>query len=151
MSMSILVWSFLTCEHSTRIQVGTKELNRSPVGNEDTNEILKAECFVVRCAAIHGIQCRILHFTMCHTFSVADKQVSLTPGLSTQPCRCNMCRLFLASLCGNKHGCPWNRQCLKGSMCCSKMVPSQMCKSPMPGALIHPYTTTDLGYWTLWR
>ena len=68
------------------------------------------------------------------------------------------CGLTLS--CWNKLGRPWKRRCLDGSACCSKtcmylcalMVPSKMCKLPMPWALTHPHTITDSGFcrWHFW-
>ncbi len=61
-----------------------------------------------------------------------------------------------AMFCWNTQGLPWNRRCLKGSICCSKIfiylsafsVPSKTCKLPIPYALMHPHTIRDVGFWT---
>ena len=115
------------------------------------------------CSTVRGLRCRILCFIMGRPFSMGDRS-GLQAGQSSTctlllwshaVVTCAECGLALS--CWNKQGCPWRRRCLDSSICCSKtcmylsafMVPSQMCKLPMPWALTHPHTITDAGFWTL--
>ena len=141
------------------------------LGTEDTNcwsfvgGILSHSCLMYSfsCSTVRGLRCRILRFIMRHTFSMGDRsglqagQSSTRTLLLRSHAVVKRAECGLALSCWNKQGRPWKRHCLDGSMCCSKtcmyisalMVPSQMCKFPMPLALTQPHTITDAGFWTL--
>lgn len=115
------------------------------------------------CSTVLGLRYRILRFIMHHTFSMGDRSGLPAGQSSTRTLllrshavvTCAECGLALS--CWNNQGRPWTRRYLDGSICCSTtcmylsalMVPSQMCKLPMPWALTHPHTITDAGFWTL--
>ncbi len=67
--------------------------------------------------------------------------------------------VVIDAVCGLALSCwkmPWKRRRLDGVVCCSRtwiylsalMVPFQMCKLPMPHALMQPHTIRDAGFWT---
>ena len=141
------------------------------LGTEETNfwsfsgGILSHSCLMysLSCSTVRDLHCCILHFIMLHTFSMGDRsglqagQSSTCTLLLWSHAVVTRAECGLALSCWNKQGRPWKRRCLDGNICCSKtcmylsalMVPSQMCKLPMPWALIHPHTITDAGFWTL--
>jgi len=141
------------------------------LGTEETNfwsfsdGILSHSCLMysLSCSTVRGLRCRILRFIMCHTFSMGDRSGPHTGQGSTRTLLLQSHAVVthaecgLALSCWNKQVRPWKRHRLDGSICCSKtcmylsalMVPSQMCKLPMPWALMHPHTITDAGFWTL--
>ncbi len=97
---------------------------------------------------------------MRHTFSIGDRSGLHAGQSSTRTLflrsqdfvMCAECGFALS--CWNRHGRPWKRCPLEGSILCSKismyfsalMVPSQKCKLPLPRALTQPHTMTDPGF-----
>lgn len=102
--------------------------------------------FISRCAKYFGERSGL------HANRPVKHQVSST----TKQCCCHTVDAVcdLALFWWNRQGLPWKRPCLDGS--CSttwiylsaSMVSFQMCKLPIPYALMHPHTITGVGFLT---
>ena len=114
------------------------------------------------CSTVLGLLCRIFLFMMRQMFSMGERSGLQAGHFSTRILLLHshdvvidvVCCLALS--CWKMQGLPWKRRRLDGSICCSRtwiylsalMVPFQMCKLPMPHALMQPHTIRDAGFWT---
>ncbi len=111
----------------------------------------------VSCWRVRGHLWRIFRLMMCQMFSIGERSGLQVGQFSTRTLLLRSHAVVVAAVCGFALSC-WNRRCLEGSICCSKMllfiylsafiVPSKTCKLPIPYALMHPHTIRDAGFWT---
>ncbi len=114
------------------------------------------------CSTVLGLLCRIFLFMMRQMFSMGERSGLQAGHFSTRILLLRSHDVVIDAVCGLAFSCwkmqglPWKRQRLDGSICCSRtwiylsalMVPFQMCKLPMPHALMQPHTIRDAGFWT---
>ncbi len=113
-------------------------------------------------STVLGLLCRIFLFMMRQMFSMGERSGLQAGHFSTRILLLRSHDVVIDAVCGlalscwKMQGLPWKRRCLDGSICCSRtwiylsalMVPFQMCKLPMPHALMQPHTIRDAGFWT---
>ncbi len=114
------------------------------------------------CSTVLCLLCRIFLFMMRQMFSMGERSGLQAGHFSTRILLLRSHDVVIDAVCGlalscwKMQGLPWKRRRLDGSICCSRtwiylsalMVPFQMCKLPMPHALIQPHTIRDAGFWT---
>ncbi len=100
---------------------------------------------------------RIFLFMMRQMFSMGERSGLQAGHFSTRILLLRSHDVVIDAVCGlalscwKMQGLPWKRRRLDGSICCSRtwiylsalMVPFQMCKLPMPHALMQPHTIRD--------
>ncbi len=114
------------------------------------------------CSAVLCLLCRIFLFMMRQMFSMGERSGLQAGHFSTRILLLRSHDVVIDAVCGlalscwKMQGLPWKRRRLDGSICCSRtwiylsalMVPFQMCKLPMPHALMQPHIIRDAGFWT---
>ncbi len=114
------------------------------------------------CSTVLGLLCRIFLFMMHQMFYMGERSGLQAGHFSTRILLLRSHDVVIDAVCGlalscwKMQGLPWKRRRLDGSICCSRtwiylsalMVPFQMCKLPMPHALMQPHTIRDAGFWT---
>ncbi len=114
------------------------------------------------CSTVLGLLCRIFLFMMRQMFSMGERSGLQAGHFSTRILLLRSHDVVIDAVCGlalscwKMQGLPWKRRRLDGSICCSRtwiylsalMVSFQMCKLPMPHALMQPHTIRDAGFWT---
>ena len=112
------------------------------------------------CSNVLGLLWRIFLFMMCQMFSTGERSGLQAGRFSTRILLLRSHGVVIDAVCGlalscwKMQGLPWKRRRLDGSICCSRtwiylsalMVPFQMCKLPMPHALMQPQTVRDAGF-----
>ncbi len=141
-------------------RLGTEETSCSSLGIG----MLSHSCLIQTssCSTVLGLLCRIFLFMMRQMFSMGERSGLQAGHFSTRILLLRSHDVVIDALCGlalscwTMQGLLWKRWRLGGSICCSRtwiylsalMVPFQMCKLPMPHALMQPHTTRDAGFWT---
>ncbi len=141
-------------------RLGTEETSCSSLGIG----MLSHSCLIQAsgCSTVLGLLCRIFLFMMRQMFSMGERSGLQAGHFSTRILLLRSHDVVIDAVCGlalscwKMQGLPWKRRCLDGSICCSRtwtylsalMVPFQMCKLPMPHALMQPHTIRDAGFWT---
>ncbi len=140
-------------------RLGTEETSCSSLGIG----MLSHSCLIQAssCSTVLGLLCRIFLFMMRQMFSMGERSGLQAGHFSTWILLRShdvvidaVCGLALS--CWKMQGLPWKRRRLDGSIWCSRtwiylsalMVPFQMCKLPIPHALMQPHTIRDAGFWT---
>ncbi len=141
-------------------RLGTEETSCSSLGIG----MLSHSCLIQAssCSTVLGLLCRIFLFMMRQMFSMGERSGLQAGHFSTPILLLRRHDVVIDAVCGlalscwKMQGLPWKRRLLDGSICCSRtwiylsalMVPFQMCKLPMPHALMQPHTIRDAGFWT---
>ncbi len=141
-------------------RLGTEETSCSSLGIG----MLSHSCLIQAssCSTVLGLLCRIFLFMMRQMFSMGERSGLQAGHFSTRILLLRSHDVVIDAVCGlalscwKMQGLPWKRRRLDGSICCSRtwiylsalMVPFQMCKLPMPHALMQPHTIRDAGFWT---
>ncbi len=134
-------------------RLGTEETSCSSLGIG----MLSHSCLIQAssCSTVLGLPCHIFLFMMRQMFSMGERSGLQAGHFSTRILLLRSHDVVIDAVCGlallcwKMQGLPWKRRRLDGSICCSRtwiylsalMVPFQMCKLPMPHALMHstPY------------
>ncbi len=141
-------------------RLGTEETSCSSLGIG----MLSHSCLIQAssCSTVLGLLCRIFLFMMRQMFSMGEISGLQAGHFSTRILLLRSHDVVIDAVCGlalscwKMQGLPWKRRRLDGSICYSRtwiylsalMVPFQMCKLPMPHALMQPHTIRDAGFWT---
>ncbi len=139
-------------------RLGTEETSCSSLGIG----MLSHSCLIQAssCSTVLGLLCRIFLFMTRQMFSRWKIWTAgwpfQYPDPSTQPWCCNWCSMWSgivmlenarSSLKETTSG--WEHMFSRTWIYLSAlMVPFQMCKLPMPHALMQPHTIRDAGFWT---
>ncbi len=130
-------------------RLGTEETSCSSLGIG----MLSHSCLIQAsiCSTVLGLLCRIFLFMMRQMFSMGERSGLQAGHFSTRILLLRSHDVVIDAVCGlalscwKMQGLSWKRWRLDGSICCSRtwiylsalMVPFQMCKLPMPHALMH--------------
>ncbi len=139
---------------------GTEETSCSSLGIG----MLSHSCLIQAssCSTVLGLLCRIFLFMMRQMFSMGERSGLQAGHFSTRILLLRSHDVVIDAVCGlalscwKMQGLPWKRRRLDVSICCSRtwiylsalMEAFQMCKLPMPHALMQPHTIRDAGFWT---
>ena len=124
------------------------------LGTEDINCCSFASRIFARSECIQDLSCSTAHvhrvsFMLHHTFSIGDRS-GLQASLAHALCLQSHAESLVHNEAWHGRGVPGKSCRLDGSICISKIptspvVPSRLCRSPVPWALMHPHTIAEAG------